>query len=77
MTRQELLPFYQEYIALLRKYGHTIHDAPHGARPVALRFFAVPDDTAPEENSGELPTRSTKPRTTRSVPRHECDRPGY
>ena len=77
MTRQELLAFYQEYIALLRKYGHTIHDAPHGARPVALRFFAVPDDTAPEENSGELPTRSTRTRTTRSAPRREGDRPGY
>jgi DNA-binding transcriptional ArsR family regulator len=46
MTKQELLAFYKEYIALQWKYGHTAHDAPEGARPVALRFFAMPDDTA-------------------------------
>jgi len=54
MTRQELHAFFQEYLALLWKYGHTAHDAPDGARPVALRFFAVPDDTAVDEHSGEL-----------------------
>jgi DNA-binding transcriptional ArsR family regulator len=46
MTKQELLAFYQDYIALLGKYGHAAHDAPADARPVALRFFAVPDETA-------------------------------
>jgi DNA-binding transcriptional ArsR family regulator len=46
MTKEELLTFYGEYMALQRKYGHTARDAPQGARPVALRFFAVPDDTA-------------------------------
>ena len=46
MTKEELLAFYQEHMALQRKYGHTAHDAPKGARPVALRFFALPDDTA-------------------------------
>jgi DNA-binding transcriptional ArsR family regulator len=54
MTKQELLAFYQEYIALLQKYGHPAHDAPEGARPVALRFFTVPDDTALEEGAEEL-----------------------
>jgi DNA-binding transcriptional ArsR family regulator len=51
MTKQELLAFYKEYIALQWKYGHAGHDAPEGARPVALRFFAVPDDTALGANS--------------------------
>jgi hypothetical protein len=57
MTRQELLAFYKEYIALQWKYGHTARDAPDGARPVALRFFAVPDETALDGNSGELRLR--------------------
>jgi DNA-binding transcriptional ArsR family regulator len=44
MTKEELHGFYQEYIALLWKHGHaTVGDAPEGARPIALRFFAVPD----------------------------------
>lgn len=53
MTRQELLAFYQEYLTLLRKYERNARDAPEGARPVALRFFAVPDDTAPDQNEEE------------------------
>jgi hypothetical protein len=57
MTKQELLAFYNEYLALLRKYGHTAHDVPEGARPVALRFFAVPDDTALDGDSQELRIR--------------------
>jgi len=57
MTKQELLAFYKEYLALLRKYGHTAHDIPGGARPVALRFFAVPDDTALDAGSEELRMR--------------------
>ena len=64
MTKQELLGFFQEYIALQWKYGHTAKDAPAGARPVALRFFAVPDDTALDGNSGEL---SFTPRRARPV----------
>lgn len=57
MTKQELLAFFDEYLALLRKYEHAAHDAPEGARPVALRFFAVPDDAAPDGGSGELRSR--------------------
>jgi len=49
MTKEELLAFYDEYIALLRKYGHSAADAPDGARPMALRFFALPqpDESPP------------------------------
>ena len=47
MTKEELLAFYDEYIALLRKYGHTAQDAPDGARPMALRFFALPQPDQP------------------------------
>ncbi len=43
MTRQELLAFYDEYLGLMRKYGHARADAPDGARLIALRFFALPD----------------------------------
>ena len=46
MTKAELHAFFKEYLALLWKYGHTPDDAPADARPIALRFFAVPDDTA-------------------------------
>jgi DNA-binding transcriptional ArsR family regulator len=61
MTKEELLAFYKEHIALQLKYGHTAQDAPEGARPVALRFFAVPDDTALDGNSGELPFPFARP----------------
>lgn len=43
MTRQEVLAFFEEYMGLLRKYGHDQSDAPEGARPMALRFFALPE----------------------------------
>jgi len=42
MTKAELLAFCDEYISLLRKYGHGREDAPEGARPMAFRFFALP-----------------------------------
>ena len=59
MTKEELLAFYQEYLALLWKYGHaSARDAPAGARPVALRFFTVPDDTALDEDRRELRPRA-------------------
>jgi hypothetical protein len=61
MTRQELLAFCAEYIALLWKYGHTADDVPEGARPVALRFFAVPDDTALNGEGGDLRPRPRRP----------------
>jgi DNA-binding transcriptional ArsR family regulator len=42
MTKDELLAFYDEYLALLRKYGHQRADVPEGARLMAFRFFALP-----------------------------------
>jgi DNA-binding transcriptional ArsR family regulator len=43
MTKDELLRFFDEYLALLRRYGHAKEDAPEGAKPIALRFLAVPE----------------------------------
>ncbi len=43
MTRQEVLAFFDEYVALLHKYGHDQADPPQDARLMALRFFALPD----------------------------------
>jgi DNA-binding transcriptional ArsR family regulator len=55
MSKPELHAFFAEYIALLWKHGHaTAADAPEDARPVALRFFAVPDDTAVDPGRGQL-----------------------
>ena len=42
MTKDELIAFYDEYLALLRRYGHERADAPEGARLMAFRFFALP-----------------------------------
>ena len=47
MTREGLLAFYAEYLGLLAKYGHAEDSAPPGARPVALRFLAIPQDQSP------------------------------
>ncbi|MEV6839355.1 helix-turn-helix domain-containing protein [Streptomyces sp. NPDC051133] len=43
MTKQELLDFMREYHALLDRYSRAREDAPEGARPVLVRFFAVPE----------------------------------
>ncbi|WP_186785837.1 helix-turn-helix transcriptional regulator [Streptomyces misionensis] len=51
MTREELLAFMREYHALLERYGHLREDAPEGARPVMIRYYAVPDAT--EERTGD------------------------
>ncbi|MFD1660924.1 hypothetical protein ACFSL4_22645 [Streptomyces caeni] len=42
-TWDELLGFVRDHRALLDLHGHTRDDAPEGARPVSLRFSAVPD----------------------------------
>jgi DNA-binding transcriptional ArsR family regulator len=47
MTKAELLDFFGEYLKLLRKYGHPKDAAPPEARPMALRFFAVPEPEHP------------------------------
>ncbi|MEU9439533.1 helix-turn-helix domain-containing protein [Streptomyces sp. NPDC048304] len=43
LTRAELLDFMREYQALLERYGHPREEAPEGARPVLMRFYAVPE----------------------------------
>jgi DNA-binding transcriptional ArsR family regulator len=43
LTQGELLDLTREYQALLERYVHSREDAPDGARPVNLRFYAVPD----------------------------------
>ncbi|MFI6603856.1 ArsR/SmtB family transcription factor [Nonomuraea sp. NPDC050536] len=42
MTEQEVAAFFEEYMALLKKYGHRRGDAPPGSRPLFIRFFTVP-----------------------------------
>jgi DNA-binding transcriptional ArsR family regulator len=48
MTHDEVLAFFRDYLALIRKYSHEEDDAPPGARHMALRFFAVPDAPSSE-----------------------------
>ena len=48
LTADELDALFDEYMALLEKYGHDPQDAPPGARPVQLRMFYIPDDDAPD-----------------------------
>ncbi|MEU6087734.1 helix-turn-helix domain-containing protein [Streptomyces sp. NPDC047085] len=43
MTKDELLAFMRDYRALLARHGHPREDAPEGARPVWMRFYAVPE----------------------------------
>ncbi|MEU0007071.1 helix-turn-helix domain-containing protein [Streptomyces sp. NPDC006314] len=43
MTREELLAFMRDYHALLERYGHPREEAPQEARPVLMRFYAVPE----------------------------------
>jgi DNA-binding transcriptional ArsR family regulator len=40
MTKEELLAFFDEYLALLDKYGHE--EPSEGARLMMFRFFALP-----------------------------------
>jgi DNA-binding transcriptional ArsR family regulator len=43
-TVEDLDALFDEYMALLSKYGHTAKDAPPGARPMLLRMFYIPDE---------------------------------
>jgi DNA-binding transcriptional ArsR family regulator len=45
-TVEGLDALYDEYVALLNKYGYTKQDAPPDARPVLLRMFYIPEDPA-------------------------------
>lgn len=42
MTREGVHAFYTEYLDLLRKHGYSEELAPPGARPMAIRFLAIP-----------------------------------
>ena len=45
-TAADLDALFNDYIALLNKYGHTTQDAPPGARLMQLRMFYLPDEPA-------------------------------
>jgi DNA-binding transcriptional ArsR family regulator len=45
-TAEDLDAFFDDYIALLNKYGHSAQDAPPGARLMQLRMFYLPDEPA-------------------------------
>ena len=49
-TAEGLDAFFDEYSALLAKYGHSAHDAPPGARLMQLRMFYIPDEPAEPES---------------------------
>jgi DNA-binding transcriptional ArsR family regulator len=46
MTRDELREFHEEYLKLLRRFAHGPEDAPPGARPVVVRWYAAADPRA-------------------------------
>ncbi len=66
LTRAELLEFMREYQALLERYGHPREEAPEGARPVLMRFYAVPepggtDGSEPGGTDGSGPESDAAP----------------
>jgi DNA-binding transcriptional ArsR family regulator len=63
-TLDGLEGLFDEYIALLTKYGYTAQDAPPGARPMQLRMFYIPDEPADADPDG------------RAAPAAPADSPG-
>jgi DNA-binding transcriptional ArsR family regulator len=51
-TAEDLDALFEEYIALLQRYGHTAKDAPPGARLMQLRMFYIPEEPA-DQGEGE------------------------
>lgn len=45
-TAEDLDALFNEYMALLSKYGRTAQDAPPGARLMQLRMFYIPEEPA-------------------------------
>lgn len=43
LTLQELMSFFEEYLALLGRYQRAEEDTPEGARTLLTRFLAFPD----------------------------------
>jgi DNA-binding transcriptional ArsR family regulator len=64
-TEEGLEALFDEYIALLGKYGHTAEEAPPGARPMQLRMLYIPDEPADADPDGRAvpaaPAGSAKP----------------
>ncbi len=55
VTIEELLEFFEEYMALLYRYQRSAEDAPPGARVVLTRFVAFPAvDRDPDQDEGRL-----------------------
>jgi DNA-binding transcriptional ArsR family regulator len=48
-TVEDLEALFDDYMALLSKYGHSAGDAPPGARPMQLRMFHIPDEPAEDD----------------------------
>jgi len=59
-TAEDLDAFFNDYMALLFKYGHTAKDAPPGAKPMQLRMFYIPDEPAEPEEIGQLASRDCR-----------------
>jgi DNA-binding transcriptional ArsR family regulator len=49
MTLEAMREFHEEYLKLMRRFMHGPEDAPPGARPVIVRWFAAPDPRVPRE----------------------------
>lgn len=56
MTPEELSGFFEEYVALLKRYQRAPEQMPEGARTVVTRFLAFPsvsDGTSESEDHRE------------------------
>ncbi|MEU6464373.1 helix-turn-helix domain-containing protein [Streptomyces sp. NPDC046976] len=75
MTREELLAFMRDYRALLDRYGHSREEAPEGARPMLMRYYAVPEpaEASDAESAGRRPSQPD--RTSEDSPRPARTRP--
>jgi hypothetical protein len=47
MTREGVHAFYEEYLDLLRRHSYAEELAPPDARPMAIRFLAIPQADPP------------------------------
>lgn len=66
MTTEQLASFNADFRALLDRHGSHPDDAPPEARPIELRFFALPADTTGVDDAGESRGRGQRrgsPRT--------------
>jgi hypothetical protein len=55
LTREEVHQFVEEYQALVSKYSRSLHEAPPGARQMAVRFSILPESPMEDPDAiGEL-----------------------